>query len=335
MAGSSNALTIIGTVTSHVVLITALLYYFGWVYTHSFLGYFGIDPSLVGYNTADYVLRSMNVAFHPFIYAAFGALVMFGFHRLVIAPALMNARPDLPPPSNIVTNDGNDPTGPRATRLWVSRTASSLVSWTKVWGRWKPGPSGVRRFMGVLQVVAIIFAAAVLTGLIFSTQIGAPLGILLPLSLIISVTLLRYVGHLSSEYPDAFTAMTPSRPTPPSRAYTLTLLTLGFVAGLWAVSLYGDSVGRRVAIDIENQLAYRSEVVIYSTDRIALQGPGIVVADITQLGTKYHYKYTGLRFLARSPDRFLLLPSEWKHGHDHVILLRDNDLIRVDFIATV
>lgn len=332
VADPSNVLTIIGIITSQVVLITGFFYYFGWVYTHGFLGYFGVDPSLAGYSTADYVLRSINVAFRPFIDAALVALVMFGFHRRVIAPALMDAKPHLPPPYHTVTSDGSNPATPRAARPWLSRTVGSVVSRAQAWGRWRPGLSGIRRFMGALQVIAIIFAVAVLAGVIFPTQIGAPLGLLLPLLLIVSVTVLGYVVHLRSRYPDALTATMPARHIPPSRAYILTLLSLGLGAGLWAVGLYGDYVGIRVAIDIATQLHDRSRVVIYSTERIALQGPGIVVADITQPGAKYHYKYTGLRLLARSPDRFLLLPSEWKQGHDHVLLLRDNDSIRVDLI---
>lgn len=51
-ADSNNALTIIGTITSQVVLITALFYYFGWVYTRSYFNYFGIHASLAWSGTA-------------------------------------------------------------------------------------------------------------------------------------------------------------------------------------------------------------------------------------------------------------------------------------------
>lgn len=334
VADPSNMLTIIGAITSQVVLITALFYYFGWVRTHSFLGYFGVDPSLVGYSTADYVLRSIDVAFPPFIYAAFAALVVFGFHRLVVVPALMMANPGPPPPSNTATSDASSPVTPRAARPGLSRAAvSSTVGWARTLGRWRPGPPSIRWFIRTLQAVAIALAAVVLAGIVFPKRIGVPLGLLLPLLLIVSVTLLSYIAHLRSRYPDVLAATTPPRPTLPSRVHILTLLALGLVAGLWAVGLYGDRVGTSLAADMVIHLPARSGVVIYSTERIALNGPGITVTEITQPGTKYHYQYTGLRLLARSPDRFLLLPSGWQRGPDRVFLLRDNDSVRVDIKA--
>lgn len=333
VADSSSVLTVIGTNTSLVVLITALFYYFGWVRTHSFLDYFGVDPSLVGYSTADYVLRSINVTFQPFINAAFVALVLVGFHRLVIAPALVNAEPEPPPPSNTLTSDGGNPATPGAVGSGLRRAVGSVAAWAQTGGRWRPGSSGLRRFMAAIQLVAIVLAAAVLTGVVLPAQIGAPLGLLLPLLLIISVTLFGYVAHLRARYPDILAETRHPRPIPPSRAYTLTLLALGVVAGLWAVSLYGDHVGTRLATDMVTHLSTRPAVVVYSTERIALKGPGIIVTEIKQSGAKYHYQYIGIRLLARSPDRFLLLPSRWQHGHDRVLIVRDNDSIRVDIIA--
>jgi hypothetical protein len=333
VAESSNVLTLIGTITSQVVLITGLLYYFGWVRIHSFLDYFGVDPSLVGYSTADYVLRSINVAFPPFIRAAFAFLVLFGFHRLMMVPLLMRAMRSAPPPSKTATSEVSGPAILRAARPSRSRAVGLVVHSVRALGRWRPGSSGIRWFIGVLQAIGISLAAAVLTGVLFPEQIGVPLGLFLPLLLIVSVALLGYVAHVRSRYPEALAATPPPPSVPPSRAYILTLLALGLAAGLWAVSLYGDHVGTRLATDMVTQLPARSGVVIYSTERIALNGPGVVVVEITQPGAKYHYQYTGLRLLARSPDRFLLLPLRWQHGRDRVLLLRDDDSIRVDIAA--
>jgi hypothetical protein len=329
----ADPVSMLGAIGAITVLITALFYYFGWVRTRSFLGYFGVDPSVAGYSTADYVLRSINVAFHPFMYAAFAALGLVGFHRLVVAPALARAKSEPSPPSTDAVGAGSGPAAPRVARSRLRRMLGSVVGWAQAWGRWRPGPSSIRYVMGPLRAVAIALAAAVFIGVLLPEQIGAPLGILLPLSLLISVTLLGYVAHLRSRYPEALAATTPPRPTPPSRLYTLTLLALGLVAGLWAVSLYGGQVGTRLATDMVTQLPTRPGVAIYSTERIALHGPGIMVAEITQPGTKYRYQYTGLRLLARSPDKLLLLPSRWQHGRDSVLVLRDNDSIRLDIIV--
>jgi hypothetical protein len=83
-----SAFKIVGAVTSQTAVIGALLFYFGWVRTHAFADYFGIDPTLVSYGPTDYMLRSINVAFPPLIGAACVALVTLGVHRAFILPIL-------------------------------------------------------------------------------------------------------------------------------------------------------------------------------------------------------------------------------------------------------
>lgn len=48
-----------------MALLTAWLYYVGWVRTNSQARYFGVDPSLLGYSTTDYILRSVTSLFGP------------------------------------------------------------------------------------------------------------------------------------------------------------------------------------------------------------------------------------------------------------------------------
>jgi len=66
--------------------LTALLYYVGWARSHATLGYFGIDPALVGYSTADYVLRSLSAAFTPVIVVVLVGLGLLLIHRNVVRP---------------------------------------------------------------------------------------------------------------------------------------------------------------------------------------------------------------------------------------------------------
>jgi hypothetical protein len=329
----SGVLTIIGTITSQVALVTALFYYFGWVYIHSFYTYFGIDTNLLGYSTADYVVRSINVAFLAFMYLAFTALALSAFHRLVMAPVLMQEQPRPRLPSNAVVSGVSNSAIPRFAGPGLGQVMGLVVSWARSSGRWRLRPSGARRIIGALQVVAVILAIVVFAGVIFPDQFGVPLGFFLPLLLMFSVSALGYIAHVRSRYPDTLVATTTAFPAARSRMYISTLLTLGFVAGLWAVSLYGDQVGTHGATDFVVQLSNQSEVIIYSTERIALNGPGINVSDITQPGIRYHCQYTGLRLLAHTPDKILLLPAKWQHGHDRVFLLRDDNSIRIDIIA--
>jgi len=320
---------IIGTIISQVVLITAVFYYFGWVYTQSYFDYFGIHTSLLGYGTSDYVLRSIDVVFLPFIYLGFVALVSLGFHRFVMAPALIRTTSDLPLVSNTAISGTTDPvTSPRSTRPGLG----SVVGRVRALGHLRPGPPGIRRIIGVFQTVALLLGGTAFAGLVLPEQFGASLALFLPLSLILSASLLGYVAHVRSTYPNVFAATRPPWRTP-SRTYYLTLLALGLIAGIWVVSVHADHVGTRLATDTAAQLSTRPGVVIYSTERIALNGPGINVTEITQPDTQYRYQYTGLRLLVRVPDKFLLLPANWQQGRDRVLFLRDDDSIRIDVVA--
>ena len=61
----SRAAELVGTLLTPVAVVTALLFYFGWVRTAAIFGYFGIDQNLLGFTTNDYLLRSAGVAFRP------------------------------------------------------------------------------------------------------------------------------------------------------------------------------------------------------------------------------------------------------------------------------
>ncbi|KDN18700.1 hypothetical protein [Amycolatopsis rifamycinica] len=86
-APSSVLWTRATTVLSQTVLISALLYYFGWVRSQATWSYFGVDTGLLGYGTADYALRSINSAFLPLIGSGIAALGAAALHRTVLGPA--------------------------------------------------------------------------------------------------------------------------------------------------------------------------------------------------------------------------------------------------------
>ena len=71
---------LIVAVVAPVTLITALAYYFGYRRESAFAGYFGIDPSALGFTTNDYVLRSVDALFVPItvvLLVVFAALFLY------------------------------------------------------------------------------------------------------------------------------------------------------------------------------------------------------------------------------------------------------------------
>jgi hypothetical protein len=316
------------------VLITALLYYFGWVYTNSFFRYFGIDTSLIGYGTSDYVLRSIRVAFRPVAYLALAAFLLLGFHRLVVLPALMTTTSGLSQLSKAaISESGGSIMVPRPAWRRMIHTVGLGIRRAQALDCRRLGSSGIRWIIGVVQAAALVFMALAFAGILFLDTFGATLGLFLPVSLMLGSSLLGYVKYIRSTHPDAFAVTVTPQHSAFSRAYAVALLALGLIGGLWAVARYGDDVGTRSAAGFAARLLVQPGVVIYSTERIALNGTGIDVNEITQAGAKYHYQYTGLRLFVRSQDRFLLVPSQWQLGRDRVFLLRDDDSIRIDITA--
>jgi hypothetical protein len=122
----------------------------------------------------------------------------------------------------------------------------------------------------------------------------------------------------------------PRAAPPHSRIQVFVLLALGLLGMLWWVSLYANQVGTAMASNLAVELPYKPPVDVYSTERIEIAGPGVKDGEIVQPGSKYHFKYSGLRLLVHTADKYLLLPKNWQRGRDMVFIVRDNDSIRID-----
>lgn len=82
-------------IAAPITVITALLYYFGWVRTGAIFNYFGVDQRLLAYTIQDYLLRSAGVAFRPFALILLAGTVSVVLWRLLgnlNAGARLNAR---------------------------------------------------------------------------------------------------------------------------------------------------------------------------------------------------------------------------------------------------
>ncbi|MBF6338507.1 hypothetical protein IU450_21810 [Nocardia abscessus] len=57
----------IGAVVAPTTIITALCYYFGYVYTRKKLAHFGVDCDALGFTSSDYVVGSVSVLYAPLL----------------------------------------------------------------------------------------------------------------------------------------------------------------------------------------------------------------------------------------------------------------------------
>lgn len=73
----------VGSVVAPTTLLTSLLYYFGFAHSAAFLRYFGLDISLLGLSTQDYMMQSVDALFVPLVVSfTVGLVTIWGHARL-------------------------------------------------------------------------------------------------------------------------------------------------------------------------------------------------------------------------------------------------------------
>lgn len=89
-----GAVQSLGAVVGPTALITALLFYFGWAKAQAFSQYFGLDVSIFGLSTQDYLLQSIRSVFIPLGVVLIAGLLLLWAHRLLVRQ--LELSPDRP-----------------------------------------------------------------------------------------------------------------------------------------------------------------------------------------------------------------------------------------------
>ena len=104
------------------------------------------------------------------------------------------------------------------------------------------------------------------------------------------------------------------------------------VCALWAASLYAHNLGIRTAENDVQNLYTRTAVAVYSTEPLALSGPGLTVQRLPA-AYQYHYRYEGLRLLLMRSGTYYLLPVDWNPRLDLTYILDQSDLVRIELLG--
>ncbi|WP_157172555.1 hypothetical protein [Nocardia pneumoniae] len=285
--GLRLVLSAAGAITSQALVVTAMLYYFGQVYTRTWFAHFGIDLGMLGYSIPDYVVRSINGTYWPALLGLLAAVAIAGLRPIPILVAVRSRRP-------------------RQT---------------------------MRRWFAFVVTVGASLQAAVAVGILLRAQLPAAMSRYLPLMLIAGTALLGYAIALRMWFPVQLGPRRHrrARSTELPWVTVLALLTLGFLATLWSVGGYAADQAKKDAVTAENtHFADRPLVLLFSVDRLAIEGGAARVDPITVPDEKFRYVYSGLTLLARTPDRYFLIPYDWKAKRDRVFIIDASDSIRID-----
>jgi hypothetical protein len=78
-----SALSVLATLGPPLTIATALMFYFGWARSNTQARYMGLDVSLFGFSTQDYVLQSISTLYLPLLATVLLALGWLALHQRV------------------------------------------------------------------------------------------------------------------------------------------------------------------------------------------------------------------------------------------------------------
>jgi hypothetical protein len=106
---------------------------------------------------------------------------------------------------------------------------------------------------------------------------------------------------------------------------------LALLGVFWASSLYASALGRGRAEALAGSLATRPAVTVFSAKSLDINAAGVTVTRITNDSSAYKFRYSGLRLLIRSANKYFLVNDSWSRERGVTIVLQDAPDIRLEF----
>jgi len=177
-----------------------------------------------------------------------------------------------------------------------------------------------------IAVVIVVCVAVLVNGIVPSSYTAYSRGYPMPIA-VIGIAAAVGVGRRlllpGTRWPDST-----------DRMWSMAVATFALAGVLWIADLYAGADGEREARDTANTLRSptSTQFVFYSAERLLISGSGVQSNEIVTPGSRYHFQYSNLRLLIRTPSEYIVLPAEWQKGRDPVIVVPADDSVRFDLI---
>lgn len=282
----------IATVVAPASLVTALLFYFGWSRSANQARVMGLDDTLFGFSTRDYLLFSIDAMFWPLFVGAVAVLAALAVHAA------------------LVTWAGESPVTDSERRRLLGRGAGLL------------GGAGI--VLLVLGAIGVRRTAGL--GIISLRLVSLYSSILVTLGIVA----LGYGLHLRRRFlRGAPRAANPELDTVRLVSGSVIVLIL-LLSLFWNVSQYAAVKGVDLAVALENNLLQQPDVTVYSAKRLHIEAP-VTETKLPAENSAYLYRYTGLRLLFRSDRTYFLRPADSDPRFAQNILVTESPEIRLEF----
>jgi hypothetical protein len=284
----------LGALGAVITLVTAVLFYFGWRRSDVQAGAMSIDVSLFGFSSQDYVLRSISSLYLPLLVVSGLGLCWLWVHLRI---------------TRLLRSD----------RLAADRSRAAAAAWTRL----------AAAALAALAACCVLFTAA--TGLE-----SPPPGVnalarrlvddqwAVPLVLLVTTTTAAYLWWVHRQLSPARTAS----PLPLWQTLLPAALLAGIVllGGFWLLEEYASAVGRGRAQEVARGVDRLARTVVLSPTPLGIDAPGVREERLGEPGSpEVRYRTTGVRLLARSGGKVLLVHDGWSPTTGTVIVLPDRD----------
>ncbi|WP_329123135.1 hypothetical protein [Streptomyces sp. NBC_01465] len=299
--------TLFGAVAAPTTFVTALLYFFGYFHAYWFFDYFGINSTVLGLSTVDYLLRSQDALFVPMTVTAAAVLAAFWAYALLRTQLAFRARPEV-------------------LRIAVPAVAGAglLLSLGGFWSVLAP------TFLNDHLVAAPLSLASGVVLLGYALHLNRVAAAAPP-------------APAPDPARDDDTDDTPSVPPPPEPpraarpgwADTAEWAVLFVLVGLslfWAASDYASAVGRTRAQQFVAGMPAYPTTVLYSARALSIEEPGVHETRCRNPKSAYPYRYDGLKLMLNSADQYVFLPQGWTPTTGSALLIPRTDTIRLEFL---
>jgi len=98
----------------------------------------------------------------------------------------------------------------------------------------------------------------------------------------------------------------------------------------WGTTDFAQTVGRGLAANYEHSIQALPHATVYSAGKLSIAVPEVTETDVGTADAPL-YRYTGLRLLVVSGGRYFFLHDAWTLRDGTVVVLPDNDSVRVEF----
>lgn len=303
--GLPQVVKLFGTVIAPTTLLTALLFWFGWQRGFWFYDYFGVDTSLLGLTTADYLVLSVDGLFVPLVVLACLVLLAIWGRPLVRRQSAI---------------------GPSV--LLICGSILALLGLIAMF---------VEAVRDVIELAAPLSLAAGVLLLSYANHLrrtpsetdtkADTKADAKPLSPPVATS-----GRQADAKPVrmAGSKVGAEELSPRRMAEWAAVFSLVGICLFWATNDYSSAVGRTRAEQFVGELPTVPNAVVYSTGELNVGGRGVTETACTGSKALYAFRYDGLKLVLQSNDQYLLLPAAWTPADGIAVLLPRNDNVRLE-----